>query len=402
MMWLPKTGNNWIASFKWVEVAAYSSKRNSVLRFKRSDGENLLVNVDEIEKWRATTSNVGIYTSIFQHSKEMFVVGDPYLGNLFFDLDNEADADLSRIETIKLYEYLLENKIPEQAIHIFFTGLKGFHVELEAYALGIVPHADLAAIYRAIAAKMRDSIGLEALDMQVYDPRRMWRLVGSQHQKTNLYKIPLSPVELHENIDSIRKLAETPREFIMEDQSFSLQANLWYRERIYEFEEQKNLTKEGLLERFNREGTKNFRDIGEMEMEFDPLNLFTNCHAMKALWEKAERTHNLEHMERLFLCSILTYTDEAIEYLHAILSQCDDYSYERSSAHIYDWIARRERGIGGRPFTCDSANSYGVGCGDCHLPAKNQYYKVDNKLVNTGETARPSPIRFGYTYKRKS
>lgn len=400
-MWLPKTGNNWIASFKWVEVAQYSSKKNSVLRFKRADGENLLISVDAIEKWREGTSNNGLYTSVYQHSKETLVVNNPYLGNLYFDLDNESDPDLSRLETIKLYEYLLVNKIPEQAIHIFFTGLKGFHIEVEAYALGVVPHIELAAVYRAIADKIRASIDLTALDMQVYDPRRMWRLVGSQHQKTSLYKIPLQITELHQSIDSIRTLAQNPREFIIEDQTFNLQANLWYREHIYEYEEKKTLTKQGLLERFNREGTKSFQDIGEMEMEFDPLNLFTNCHAMKRLWEKAETTKNLEHEERLFLCSILTYTDEAIEYLHAILSQCDDYSWERSNAHITDWIARRKRGIGGRPYTCERANSVSIGCMDCHLEAKSQYYRVGDKLLNTGETARPSPIRYAYSYKRK-
>jgi len=41
---------------------------------------------------------------------------------------------------------------------------------------------------------------------------------------------------------------------------------------------------------------------------------------------------------------------------------CEDFNYEKSTSHINDWIKRRQLGIGGRPYTCERANSAGVGC----------------------------------------
>ena len=51
----------------------------------------------------------------------------------------------------------------------------------------------------------------------------------------------------------------------------------------------------------------------------------------------------------------------------------DDFNYDKSTSHINDWIKRRQLGIGGRPYTCDRANSVGVGCGDCHLDKKKKW-----------------------------
>jgi hypothetical protein len=79
---------------------------------------------------------------------------------------------------------------------------------------------------------------------------------------------------------------------------------------------------------------------------------------------------------------------------------CDDYDENKSQSHIDDWIRRREMGIGGRPYSCQRANSAGVGCGDCHLENRERVVRVGDKWVSTGEEAAASPIRFAY-YKKK-
>jgi hypothetical protein len=103
------------------------------------------------------------------------------------------------------------------------------------------------------------------------------------------------------------------------------------------------------------------------------------------------------------LCSILTYNIDSIKYLHEILSHCDDYNFEKSTAHINDWVKRRQLGIGGRPYTCDRANAVGVGCGNCSLEKRNKWVRIGDRFVETNEQSSPSPVRFAYkTIKEKN
>ena len=119
------------------------------------------------------------------------------------------------------------------------------------------------------------------------------------------------------------------------------------------------------------------------------------------MWQQAIDNHFLEHEARLFLCSILSYTEDSVKFLHGILSNCDDYNYDKSSSHINDWIRRRQLGIGGRPYTCERANSVGVGCGNCSLDQRKKWIKVGDRYVESDELSSPSPIRFAYVSVKK-
>jgi hypothetical protein len=57
-------------------------------------------------------------------------------------------------------------------------------------------------------------------------------------------------------------------------------------------------------------------------------------------------------------------------------------------------------GIGGRPYSCERANSAGVGCGNCELEAKKKWVQVGDAWIESDEYSKPSPIRFAY--KRKN
>jgi hypothetical protein len=233
----------------------------------------------------------------------------------------------------------------------------------------------------------------------------MWRLAGSIHQDTKLHKTLLNPYNgdknyLYEDFDTVKQYASDKRSLDIAEQSFSYKANEWYRENIYNLEEDAK-KKDNPLEYFNKYGSKAFKSLTPSAKVFDKDALIHSCSAIKRLHEQAEQTHYLEHEARLFLCSILTYTEDSIKYLHEILSNCHDYNFEKSSAHINDWIKRRQMGIGGRPYTCDRANSVGVGCGECNLEKKNKWAQIGNKYVETTEKSSPSPIRYAYKTIKK-
>lgn len=321
--------------------------------------------------------------------------------NLYFDLDSK-DIESSYVDAKKLLA-LLQTKMPREAILVFFTGKKGFHIECDAASLGVSPTNNLPKIFKFIASDIKSSLSIESLDLAVYDSRRMWRLSGTKHQDTGYYKTMLSHQEFMLGLDEIMSVSKNPRKQDYPHLAFSYKANEWYREYSYLMEEEKEKSKD-YLSYFNKYGTQRLRGKDDTsERVFQPKTLLEKCPAIKRIIDQASQKKDIDHESRLFLCSILSYTDDAIEMLHKVLSMCNDYNYEKSSAHINDWVKRRQMGIGGRPYTCERANSVGVGCGDCKLEEKRKWIKIGDRYMETNDKSSPSPVRFAYktTTKKK-
>lgn len=398
LMWLAPDAK-YSSRFKYVELARFVPSLDRVVRIMESKHKPQIFEWSDIDKLRADNDNSGLYTSVF-HYDERDLSKATRLGSLYFDIDSDDGGKQAWIDAVKMVDYLYQYHVPE-SIRIYFTGKKGFHIECEAIALNITPSNTLPDIFRYIANDIKDLLSIETLDFHVYDLRRMWRLPNSKHQTTNLYKVELNYDLLTAGLGTIKEYAETPHfEVVVPEQTFSIKSNEWYREWQYK-KEVKSESLEERIQRFNKTGSNLvMQDDTNSVLEFQP-EIFDKCPALMRLWNKAEQKHDLEHDERLFLCSILTFNKESEWYLHEILKNCDDYSFERTQSHIDDWTRRRELGIGGKPYSCERANQAGVGCGDCNLEAKEKLIRVGDKLVKTGEKASPSPVRFGYRRIKK-
>lgn len=393
-MKIPQSDDRYISSWQWVETARYVPALSRIIRDKEGDKPKF-VSIFDIENYRQQYKNIGLYTSIW-HFNSKDIDNAVRLGSLYFDLDNQ-DPNKSYEDCKKLLNYLAKY-IPQQSLLVYFTGKKGFHIECEALALGINPSNALPNIFRYIATKIKKDLDIESIDFSVYDPRRMWRLAGSKHQETGLYK-NIIPQEIFDlGLEDIKKYCQTEKDNSVSEQQFNLKANEWFRQFTYDMEIDKSRSSD-FLEYFNKHGSTAFKEVNLTEKEFTPKELLKNCSAISRLIEQAKVNKKLEHEARLFLCSILTYNEDSIKFLYSILSLCDDFNYEKSTSHINDWIKRRQLGIGGRPYTCDRANSVGVGCGDCHLEKKKKWITVGNKYIESSEELSPSPIRFAYKQK---
>jgi hypothetical protein len=393
---MPDDQSKYISNWKYFEIAKYVKNLDRVIRIKNNDLPVLITDV-ELDNFVKQNDNTGLYTSIWRYNDKS-LDSATRLASLYFDIDNK-DQQKSLNDCIKLYEYL-SNFIPKHSIVVYFTGKKGFHIECEAIALGINPSNNLPNIFRFIAENIKSKLGIESLDFSVYDARRMWRLAGSIHQETGLYKNIISEERLKSGLEAIIDYCKSPSENIVPEQQFSAKANEWFRGFTYELEVHKEKSKD-FIGYFNKHGSSAFKSFQESEKEFTPKSLVENCHAVKRLWQQAIEKKYLEHEARLFLCSILTYNDESVKFLHGILSNCDDYNIEKTNSHINDWIKRRQLGIGGRPYTCERANAVGVGCGECSLEKRNKWIKVGDKYVETQDQSSPSPVRFAYKSIKK-
>lgn len=390
-MIIPIDQNKYLSRWKYVEVARYVHDLSRVIRMKENDMP-VMVQVGDLGEFRSKYDNTGLYTSVW-HYDSTDIDNSVRLGSLYFDIDS-SDINESLKDCLNLYEYLKQH-IPESGIVVYFTGKKGFHIECEAQCLGINPSNNLPNIFRWIATHLKDKLSINNLDFSVYDARRMWRLPGSKHQDTGLYKNKISYDQMLAGIDVIKEACTTQSDNTVVEQEFSAKANEWYRNFIYEAEIDKERSKD-FMSYFNKHGSEAFKEFKEVDKEFTPKRLLENCSAIRKLWQQAIDTKFLEHEARLFLCSVLSYNDDSIKFLHGILSNCDDYNVEKSNSHINDWIRRRQLGIGGRPYTCDRANAVGVGCGECSLDKKKKWIKIGDRYVETDEVSSPSPVRFAY------
>ena len=124
---------------------------------------------------------------------------------LIFDLDCKDDLQLALEDVRKLIQYLVEHKIDvSKCMNVYFSGNKGFHV--------IVNLNDKLSNEEThmVCASIAEAARLTTFDHSIYDKIRKFRLVNSEHDKSGLYKIPLSDDDVYGDANRIRAKAVKP------------------------------------------------------------------------------------------------------------------------------------------------------------------------------------------------
>jgi hypothetical protein len=111
----------------------------------------------------------------------------------------DFDCGKSSIDTLstKMFEYIeylrLERHIPSEYLRIYFSGYKGFHLEIPSKIFGIKPEYKLETKIRELVNLLTAGLPIrEYVDWQVYVPHRLIRLSNSIHPKSKQYKIPIT------------------------------------------------------------------------------------------------------------------------------------------------------------------------------------------------------------------
>jgi phage/plasmid-associated DNA primase len=110
----------------------------------------------------------------------------PACGWFSFDFDSEGDISHAMRDATKFIEFL---NVPN--IHVFFTGSKGFHVSVQEEFFGIAHDENCAPNYRRLVHQFKDELVLSTLDTSITNATRKFRVPGSRHPKTGLYKTEL-------------------------------------------------------------------------------------------------------------------------------------------------------------------------------------------------------------------
>ena len=192
---------------------------------------NHVVHVDEIPDLINRYHALECYTTYFLFKKDLLdylkergsVSGfDGQAFAYFLPLDIDAPKLEQALESVKrIVLFLIEDwEVSSEAIQCWFSGRKGFHILINVGVFGDVrPSKKLHYIF----SRIREMISKDAkvkLDLSIKDKMRLLRLPNTMHQKSGLYKIPLSIHEVRGlSAAKILKCAREPRPLINIDGS---------------------------------------------------------------------------------------------------------------------------------------------------------------------------------------
>jgi KaiC/GvpD/RAD55 family RecA-like ATPase len=137
----------------------------------------------------------------FKRTKSLKGITDVKTSRLFFDFDSSADPSIAQKDTIEALNRLLEFGVSEENIRIYFSGNKGFH--LDVFLKERLTRQEFVNIVFNVAGD------LQTFDTTINAEQRILREPFSKHPKSKLYKIPIVSSELKKlSIAEIRELAK--------------------------------------------------------------------------------------------------------------------------------------------------------------------------------------------------
>jgi hypothetical protein len=197
---------------------------------------NHVVRVEEVPRLLERWGPEECFASIFRFSAEVLlhlaetrVEGRPSLAGYegaiwapFLPIDVDAHGpghDLGdALEATRRVHALLIGRwrVAESAVHVYFSGAKGFHILVDTRAAGrLVPARNLHRVFMRVRLAIHEELPRNAralFDLGIGDKMRLLRLPNTRHADGGLFKVALTTAELHDcSTAEIRELARAPR-----------------------------------------------------------------------------------------------------------------------------------------------------------------------------------------------
>lgn len=194
-------------SFRYTDVHRITAQ-NKRTKWERIDRSRL----EAYGKWAIEAASKDVFSTIQRFENKNNTEDEQYICPLYFDFDSDDRLELALVDAKKVFDFFAKGFDIEDGVDVFYTGNRGFHVTVDHKLFGAMPSTDLVKVWRHVAETVVKKMEIKTFDRSVYSKRRMWRLVNTQHSKTDLWKIKLYPGELSYSEDKIRRLAVQPRE----------------------------------------------------------------------------------------------------------------------------------------------------------------------------------------------
>jgi hypothetical protein len=201
---------------------------------------NHIVAIDEVPARVESFKRYGCYATYFFYSDEVLTYMSAqaeapaptiagYEGKVwapFLPIDLDHPDLLPALEAARhLIAFLLERwRIDSNAMQIYFSGCKGFHLMLDTRLFGkILPSKKLPLIFDSLRRHLALEIPepfRETVDLAIKDRVRLLRLPNTIHEQSKFYKVSLSLEELRRlSPAEIRECARTLRPLTFTDET---------------------------------------------------------------------------------------------------------------------------------------------------------------------------------------
>lgn len=137
---------------------------------------------------------------------------------LTFDIDcrdanGAPDPASCQQAAVRLVDALVALGITPEAIGVYFSGSKGFHITIPSALAGATPRPDFHLVAKAFCLLVAELAGV-SIDESLYVVLQPLRAPNSRHGTSGLYKIWLSPAEVASlPFEHILDMARQPRVF---------------------------------------------------------------------------------------------------------------------------------------------------------------------------------------------
>lgn len=194
-----------------VEVGFGFIARNGERGFSRGN----FIPYQAVCEWSSSRNRDSVFSSAYRYTVADADKSTLY-GDFYLDFDDADSFENVREDAIRTFSYLkVVYHIPEEMLKIYFSGNKGVHIIVPADILGIEPMPVLNGVFKHIAVNMKAYSPHKTLDTKIYDNKRMFRIPNTRHEKSRLYKIPITAQELRSMpYEDIKQMAAVPREGI--------------------------------------------------------------------------------------------------------------------------------------------------------------------------------------------
>jgi len=198
----------------------YIRVSNGLNDFGKLVPESDLRDKKKIEEMLAASPNSDWYHSLYYYGDDVLnyfktngesikgYQGQALTDKLTFDFDSKVDINQAKDDVkVLLDEFVKQGIDVQKSIQVFFSGNKGFHLELTTNRT-FTPEEQ-----KDIAGHIKKLFKLATLDMSLYNLTRIYRMNNTINQKSGLYKIEIDPIDVYElSIDQIKELAKKPKD----------------------------------------------------------------------------------------------------------------------------------------------------------------------------------------------
>jgi hypothetical protein len=173
---------------------------------------NHIVSITDVPGLVKSFDHYGCYATYFFYSDEVlsYMSAEPTIAGYeekvwapFLPIDLDHPDLTPALEAARFLSTFFAQRwqVDVNAIQVYFSGAKGFHLMLDTRLFGqVTPSKNLPLIFDSIRRHLAQELPeplRETIDLSIKDRVRLLRLPNTIHEKTGYYKVILSPDELH-------------------------------------------------------------------------------------------------------------------------------------------------------------------------------------------------------------